>query len=478
MKSDVGKDGGLIGGHPKGLYYLAFTEMWERFSFYGMSALLTLYMVKELLLPENAAQVMGLAGLRDLFEFRGPMSNVAFASIIYGWYAGLVYFTPIVGGWVADRLLGTKRTVLLGVLLMSAGHLAMSFYSTFLVALALLILGSGFLKGNISAQVGKLYPLEAESLRSRGFTIFSTGICVGSASGPLTTGLVAALFGWHAGFAVAAALMLIALAVYVAGQRHLVDDRPAAQQKKVQRAPLTAEERRVVWFLLAVIVLTIPAEISYPMVWSIGILWVDQHVSLGTPLGTIPSSWFASADSIGSILAAPVLIALWAWQARRGSEPSSVTKIGIGTALVALAALVFAAGNLGTSEPDSVHIGWALGGYLLMGLAWMYYWPTMLSIVSRCAPPAITSTLMGVAFLSPFIGHTLMGWVGSFFDKMSPSTFWTIDAAIAIAGAIIILLLRRFLTRGLERAPRSEGDDSARQSARGSGSSDVGSRQL
>jgi POT family proton-dependent oligopeptide transporter len=106
-----------------------------------MSALLTLYMVKELLLPGNAAQAIGLAGLRDVFEFRGPMSNVAFASIIYGWYAGLVYFTPIVGGWVADRFLGAKRTVMIGVLLMSAGHLAMSFYETFLIALGLLILG-------------------------------------------------------------------------------------------------------------------------------------------------------------------------------------------------------------------------------------------------------------------------------------------------------------------------------------------------
>ena len=458
MKSNENEKGGTIGGHPRGLYYLAFTELWERFSFYGMSALLTLYMVKELLLPENAAQAIGLAGLRDVFEFRGPMSNVAFASIVYGWYAGLVYFTPIVGGWVADRFLGAKRTVMIGVLLMSAGHLAMSFYETFLIALGLLILGSGFLKGNISAQVGMLYPREAESIRSRGFTIFSTGINIGAASGPLVTGAVAAIYGWHAGFAVAAALMLVALVVYVAGLRHLPDARPFTR-RQVKGAPLTAAERRVVWFLLAVIVLTIPAEISYPMVWSIGILWVDQHVSLGTSLGTIPSSWFASADSIGSILVAPVLIVLWAWQARRGSEPTSVTKIGIGAALVGLAALIFAAGNLGVTEPDGVPIGWAIGGYLMMGLAWMYYWPTTLALVSRCAPSAITSTLMGVAFLSPFIGHTLMGWVGSSYDKMSPSVFWTMDAAIALAGAAIILSLRKFLTRGLEPVSRSGGDD-------------------
>ena len=127
---------GRSGGHPKGLYYLAFTETWERFSFYGMSALLTLYMVKDLL-PNHAAEVVGLATLRSVIGFNAPMTDLAFAAIVYGWYAGLVYFTPLIGGWVADRLLGAKRTVLIGVLLMSAGHLAMSFYSTFLLALLL-----------------------------------------------------------------------------------------------------------------------------------------------------------------------------------------------------------------------------------------------------------------------------------------------------------------------------------------------------
>ncbi len=435
--------------HPKGLYYLAFTEMWERFSFYGMSALLTLYMVKDLLLPENAAKVVGLSALRSLIGFNGPLSNVAFAAIVYGWYAGLVYFTPIIGGWVADRVLGAKRTVMIGVLLMSAGHLAMSFYSTFLLALLLLILGSGFLKGNISAQVGTLYPREDESLRSRGYTIFSTGICIGAACGPVVTGLVAAVYGWHAGFDVAAVLMLLALVAYGLGQRHLPDDRPLAR-KREKAPPLTGAERKRVLVLLFVIALTIPAEIAYPMVWSIGILWVDQYVNLATPLGEVPSSWFSSMDSIGCILAAPVLVAFWGWQARRGSEPASVTKQGIGTGIVGCAALLFAYSNLGITTPNTVGAGWAVAGWLIMGLAWMYYWPTTLAIVSKAAPPRVASTLMGVAFLSPFVAHVMAGWVGSYFDQMSPSTFWAMDAAIAFAGAALILLLRGPLQRGLE----------------------------
>ena len=286
-------------------------------------------------------------------------------------------------------------------------------------------------------------------MRSRGYTIFSTGICLGAASGPIVTGLVAAIYGWHAGFAVAAGLMLVALATYIAGQRHLLDDRPVPA-KRERRPPLSAEERKRVAVLMLVIALTIPAEIAYPMVWSIGILWVDQYVNLTTQLGEVPSSWFASMDSIGAILAAPVLVALWGWQARRGSEPASITKLGLGSGLVAVAAALFAYGSAGEAEPNSVAAGWAIAGWLLMGVAWMYYWPTTLALVSKAAPPALGSTLMGVAFLSPFIGHVLAGWIGSYFDQMTPTRFWIIDAAIALAGAALILLFRRPLQRGLE----------------------------
>ena len=425
--------------------------MWERFSYYGMTALLALYMVKQLLLPGHAENVLGLGALRDLFEFRGPMSNLAFASLIYGWYGGLVYFTPIVGGWIADRFLGAKNTVVLGALLMSAGHLAMSFEQSFLIALALLILGSGCLKGNISAQVGALYPAEAQSLRDRGFTIFSTGINIGAASGPLATGAVAAIWGWHAGFALAAGLMLVALAVYLAGQRHLAPSRKPGPEE-VEHPPLTRAERRRVWALLGVIALGIPAVTAYSMIWSIGIVWVDAQVALGTPLGTMPASWFASVDSIGSILAAPLLIALWAWQARKGREPGSLAKIAIGLAIIGLSALLLAMGNLTAATPTSVAVGWALAGYLGMGLAFMYYWPITLALVSKAAPAKVKSTLMGAAYLQDFIGIIAMGWVGSFYDQMSPATFWTLDAAIALAGALLVFAVRRPLSRALEPA--------------------------
>lgn len=435
-------------GHPRGLAYLAFTELWERFSYYGMTALLTLYMVKQLLLPGHAENVLGLDGLRAMFEFRGPMSNLAFASLIYGWYGGLVYFTPILGGLIADRWLGAKRTVVLGALLMSAGHLAMSFDVSFLIALALLILGSGCLKGNISTQVGTLYPVAAASLRDRGFTIFSTGINIGAAIGPLATATVAALYGWHAGFALAAGLMLVALAVYLAGQKHLPEP-PVARADAPARAPLTAAEKRRMWALIAVIVLNIPVSIAYPMIWSIGIVWIDAQVSLGTSLGPIPAGAFNSLDSIGSIAAAAPLLALWATQARRNSEPNSLTKIAIGSLIMGLSILLLAAGSLLPGPDGKVAVWWAIAAYLACGFAFMWYWPVTLSIVSALAPPPIRSTLMGGAFIALFVGTVIMGWVGSFYDQMTPAAFWMLDAAIAIGGGLLFLVVRRPLIRVL-----------------------------
>ncbi|MES2442977.1 MAG: peptide MFS transporter [Pseudomonadota bacterium] len=438
-------------GHPKGLAYLAFTELWERFSYYGMTALLALYLAKQLLLPGHAPHVLGLAQLRALFELGGPISDPAFGSLIYGWYGGLVYFTPILGGLIADRWLGARRTVIVGALLMSGGHLAMSFDASFLIALAMLILGSGCLKGNISAQVGTLYPPEAESLRARGFTLFATGINIGAVIGPLATGGVAAVYGFHAGFALAAGLMLLALVIYLAGQRHL----PEAGPKRADRPalpPLTAEERRRSWALLALIALTIPANIAYPMIWNIGIVWIDQHVDLLSPFGAVPAAWFNAVDSFASIAVAAPLIALWAWQARRGNEPRSIAKIGIGAAITGASALLLTAGCLLAGADGRVSVLWALAGYVGMGIGFMWFWPILLGVVSHAAPAKVNSTLMGACFLSLFVGSVTMGWVGSFYDRMGNAAFWTIDAGIAFAGALLILLVRKPLERMLEPA--------------------------
>jgi POT family proton-dependent oligopeptide transporter len=425
--------------------------MWERFSYYGMTALLALYMGQQLLLPGHAEHVLGLAALRHLFEARGAMSNQAFASLIYGWYSGLVYFTPILGGLVADRLFGTRKTVVLGALLMSAGHIAMSFDQSFLVALSLLILGSGFLKGNISAQVGQLYPPDDESQRTRGFTLFSAAINIGAVIGPLACGGVAALYGWHAGFGLAAVLMIVALIIYLAGQRHLPDGR-VRRADRPELPPLTPAERRRAWLLVGVISLTIFPNIAYPMIWNIGIVFIDGHVSLATPLGSVPASWFNSVDAFASIVAVPPLVALWAWQARRGREPDNIAKIGIGSALTGASALVLAIGCLLPNADGSISVIWPLACFIGMGFAFIYYWPVLLALISQSAPAKVNSTLMGGAFLSLFVGSVAMGWVGSFYELMSPAAFWALDAAISFGGALLVLILHHSLAKALEPA--------------------------
>ncbi len=331
---------------------------------------------------------------------------------------------------------------------MSGGHLAMSFDASFLIALALLILGSGCLKGNISAQVGMLYPEAAASLRERGFTIFSTGINIGALMGPLATASVAAFYGWHAGFALAAALMLLALAIYLAGQRHLPG--PPVIRANDAKVTLTADQKRTARALIAVIALIIPISIAYPMLWSIGIVWIDAEVRLATGLGAVPAAWFNSLDAFASILAAAPLVALWAAQARRKVEPASLTKVAIGSIIMALSIALLGLGSLFPGDDGKISVWWAIFCYLGSGSAFMWYWPVTLSIVSALAPPPVKSTLMGGAFFAPFLGTVIMGWVGSFYDQMTPAAFWALDASIALAGALLILAVRRPLMRALD----------------------------
>lgn len=448
VNQDVPSEDNAFFGHPKGLAYLAFTETWERFSYYGMTAMLALYMTQQLLLPGHAEHVLGLGALRGIMG--GDRLTVQeFASLIYGWYSGLVYFTPILGGWIADRWLGTKRTVVLGALLMSAGHLAMAFDASFLIALTLLICGSGCLKGNISAQVGRLYPQAAESRRTQGYTIFSAGINVGAVLGPLACGGVGAAYGWHYGFGLAGVLMILALVIYLAGQRHLPDGGERRERKSYP--PLTPAERERTWLLILVIALTVFGNTAYPMIWNIGIIWIDQHVSLATPLGDVPASWFNSVDAFASIVAVPPLVALWRWQAKRGREPGEITKIGIGAGLTGVSALVLAAGSALAGE-SRIAVYWPLIGFFGMGVAFLYAWPVTLALVSQAAPAKVNATLMGGAFLSLFAGSVAMGWVGSFYDRMSPAAFWTLDAGIAFVGAGLIAILARPLSRALKPA--------------------------
>ncbi len=436
-------------GHPKGLFYLAFTEAWERFSYYGMTALLVLYMVNQVLLPGHVENIAGFAAFRaGLESIVGPMSPLALASQMFGLYTGFVYFTPVLGGIIADRWIGQRNAVVIGALLMSGGHIAMGFDQTFLLALLLLIVGSGFLKGNISAQVGALYPLGEEARRTRGFAIFSMAINFGAVCGPLLCGFLAQYYGWHYGFGVAAIFMLAGLATYLSGYRHL-PAKVSRRQKQHDAARLSSADWRVIRVLIIVMLITIFHSVSYYQVANVFMIWVQQSVDLSVGTLTIPVAWYQSIDPLVSIIAVPLLFGLWQLQASRRGEPGELGKIGIGAWIAAAANLVLVVAIV-TSGGEAIHPLWPALYCAGLGVAFLYQWPTLLALVSRAAPARANATMMGIAFMSLFISNNLIGWIGRFYEQMSPTSFWIMHAAIAATGGSLILLFGRRLGRALE----------------------------
>ena len=443
----VHAEGSSFFGHPKGLFFLAFTEAWERFSYYGMTALLVLYMVNQLFLPGHVEHIAGFAGFRAALELlTGPLSTLALASLIFGLYSGFVYFTPVFGGLIADRWIGQRNAVVIGALSMSAGHIAMAFDQTFLLALLLLVIGSGFLKGNISAQVGALYPQDDEARRTRGFAIFSMAINFGAVCGPLLCGFLAQAYGWHYGFGIAAIFMLAGLATYLYGYRYLPVR--VEQRRDEPGARLTSTDWRVVGALVSVIVITVFQSTSYYQLYNVFKIWIQEHVDLSVGGFSIPVPWYQSVDALASILAVPLLFAIWRLQASRRGEPGELAKIGIGAWLAAGSHLVLVAGIL-LSPGELVHPVWPALCAVGMGVGFLYYWPTLLALVSRAAPARINATMIGVAFISLFIANNQIGWIGGFYEKMSAVQFWLLHAAIAATGGMAIAVFGRTLSRAL-----------------------------
>ena len=440
-------------GHPKGLYFLAFTEAWERFSYYGMTALVVLYMVNQLLLPGHVENIAGFATFRAALEsVFGPMSAQALASQIFGLYGGLVYFTPVLGGVIADRWIGQRNAVVLGAVLMTLGPLAMALDETFLLALVLLIVGCGFLKGNVSAQVGTLYAANDEFNRVRGYAIFSTGINVGATAGPLLCGLLAQLYGWHVGFGTAAGFIFLGLITYLIGYRHL----PARVTRvRGEDRRLTSAERRRVALIVVVLLIEAFPSIAYFQCFNVAAVWTQDHVNLDVGGFPVPVPWFSSVDPIFSIVGVPVVFAIWAWQARHGGEPDALGKIGQGAWLVAAANLILVAAILVFGN-DGLSPLWPFLYFALLGFAFLFHWPTTLALVSRSAPAPVNATMMGVAFLTLFVAGTTIGWLGAFYERMTPTAFWAMHAAIGATGGVAVLLFGKPLSRALSQASPGE----------------------
>jgi POT family proton-dependent oligopeptide transporter len=373
----------------------------------------------------------------------GPLTPQALASTLFGLYSGGVYFTPVIGGFVADRWIGQRNAVVIGALAMSAGHVAMAFDRSFLIALMLLVLGSGFLKGNISAQVGALYPPNDESRRTRGFAIFSMAINIGAVAGPLACGALAQRYGWHTGFGAAAVLMLVALATYLLGYRHL----PArVARRTLDTGRLRRSDWKVIAALGAVMLITIFQSVAYYQVANAAPVWIQQHVNLSVGGTSIPVPWYQSIDPLFSILGVPLLFGIWRYQAARRGEPGDLGKIGTGAWLAAASNLVLVVAIV-AADGAPVHPVWPLLYCAGLGIAFIYYWPTLLALVSRTAPAPVNATLMGIAFLTLFVANNLIGWLGRYYERMTPESFWSMHAAIAATGGLLVMLFGRRLAR-------------------------------
>jgi proton-dependent oligopeptide transporter, POT family len=436
-------------GHPPALPYLFATEMWERFSYYGMRALLVLYMVKYVLQPDMAGTVIGLAALKHGLEaVFGPLDIQPLASQVYGLYSGLVYLTPVLGGFLADRVLGQRRTVIIGAALMAIGHFMMASEHLLLFALALLILGNGAFKPNMSAQVGALYP-PGDPRRDRAYSIFYVGINLGAFLAPLVCGTLGERAGWHYGFAAAGIGMLIGLATYLYASPRLPPDQLFAAQG---RTPLGADGRRAI---AALLILFVPVSLffaTYEQQGNTIALWADEHTDRTIDLllwsGEIPTTWFQAFNPFMIFAFTPFVVALWARQARRGSEPSTLIKMALGCFGSAAANAIMAAAAL-YAGPDKASWLWLTAYFAVLTVGELYISPIGLSLVSKIAPAGHVAMMMGIWLATIFVGNFLAGYLGSFWSTMHKPAFFVMIAAIAFAAGVTIWAFDRPLRAAL-----------------------------
>ncbi|MGB6539042.1 MAG: peptide MFS transporter [Xanthobacteraceae bacterium] len=475
-------------GHPRGLTFLFSTEMWERFSYYGMRSLLVLYMTKYLLLSGHSDSVIGLASVkRALQTVFGPLGTQPLASQIYGFYTALVFFTPMFGGLLADRVLGRRRTVIIGATLMAIGHFMMAVEPLFLLALLFLILGNGAFKPNISTQVGGLYQ-PGDRRRDRAYSIFYVGINVGAFLAPLVCGSLGEEAGWQYGFAAAGIGMCIGLCIYVYALPLLPGDdithlRPSPERAETHRqmrsgegssaastAParrpsvadlslsgggrnetLTRDEWRAV---IALLILLVPNTLFWAIYEQQGntiMLWADGYTDrtidlLGFTM-QIPATSFLAFNPFMIFAFTPFVVALWARQAERGSEPSTVTKMALGCCGLAAAYLIMALAAFHAGAGNASWL-WLLGFYVVVTMGELYLSPVGLSLVTKIAPLKILSMMMGVWLAASFVGGFLAGFIGSFWSAMAKPEFFLLCAGIGLLAGVMIFACR-WVVRGV-----------------------------
>ena len=438
-------------GHPRGLGYIAFTEAWERFSYYGMQSLLILYMVHQLLHPGHIEHIAGFTSFRHFLEtlYRGPLATQALASAIFGLYTGLVYLTPIGGGFLADRLLGRTRTITIGALLMAAGQFLIAFDVTFLVALTCLLIGVGCFKGNLASQVGALYAT-GDNRRADAFQIYYIFINAGVIISPLIAGTLGEIYGWHYGFGAAGIGMLIGLAIYLSGRKWLPTDSPVVvagvgDPGRAAKPRLTHREKMaIVALLLLLPVLTI-AIIGNQQIFNAYLVWAERSANLIFFGKKMPTTWLVTLDSIVSVSFLALTVVFWRLWSKKFREPPEITKIGIGS-LVAVSGFVSLATGaaIAASSGTKISIGWLITFHVLNSVGFANIFPVSLALYARVAPAALSATIIGIYYLAFFAANNLVGTIGGLLEKMPATQFWLLHSALCGIAGIIFLLAGHF----------------------------------
>jgi POT family proton-dependent oligopeptide transporter len=403
-------------GQPRGLTILILTNMWETFSYYGMRALLVYYMTKQLLISQEHS------------------------SLIYGTYTSFAYFTPIVGGAIADRYLGKKWAVIIGATTMAAGHFLMAFEPAFYFALATIALGNGLFLPSLPSQINDLYGPD-DPRRGWAYNVYYVGVNVGGFLAPLICGTIGEVYGWHYGFGVAGIGMLAGLAIYLAGQRYLPPSRtPASILPEGALEQRGGSGRDTFMLLLAVGLAVTVFRGAYEQVGNTVALWIEgvnRHVGSAE----IPMTWFQSLNPLLVIVLTPILLARWKRKADSGREHSPLQKMATGALIVAGSYALLAAAA--TLSPSGASWWWVVGYFLVLTLGELYILPTGLGLFARLAPPKLGATTVAAWYLAIFTGSLTAGFIGSWYSSVRPAVYFLVLTGVASLAAVLLLLLDR-----------------------------------
>lgn len=430
-------------GQPPGLIFLTATQMWERFAFFGTQALLVLFMTRYLLVAEHAKDVIGLGALRAALEGRsGPISIEPFAAQVYGLYMALASLAPILGGIIADRVLGQHRMVVIGAALTAVGDFLLAFDQLFLLALAILIIAGGAFRPSIATQVGALYgPPDAR--RDRGYAIFYIGIGIAALLAPPICGTLGEDWGWPYGFAAAGIAMAFGLAVYLFAGTALPSD---TSEKFAAAARISSRSGLPRWRaivpLAGILFAATLIWAAYQQKSSTIALWADDHTDRTFDLllwhGHIPLDAFQAFNPMLIVVFTPLMVTLWSWQARRGREPGTIIKMALGALCVALAYVIMA-GAVIAAQGDESSWWWLAGYFALISIGELQVAPIGLSFISKATPARMRSTMMGLWLAVSFAGGLIAGALAGFWSQMDKASYFLLIAGIAVlAGGLML----------------------------------------